>query len=428
MMDIVKKNMVSIIAGVVALVAVAAIFYPISGYFEDLRTRAGERAAVFPKVSGLSNKQRNWPNTSLDANAPLKPLEVYPTNPIIEKGLEIVNKVKSESGAVYKTAWEEFNKRSELLPGALPDGSSGNKTRFVNQYRMALDMKSDTRMNSPLIKILQAGFVPSADVITARKVQVREEVMKGAIRGPGNQIMNQNDLDDEIKLLEARVPLMLRREVAEKSLVYISDNSLDLIPALAPGGSGSIPEIQHIWAAQVGYWVQEDVCRAISSANEGSKNVMESPVKRLINVRVNNNASSVFKGVGMGTAVTPSDKPDPARAFPQANYLNSITGRYACPLYDVLPFSVTLLADATKIDHILQSLSRNKFITITNCYLEVEDNGNLEPAGYFVGTSPVVTMNITAEAIFFREWTIPLLPPNVRRGLGLPEDAPAAPK
>ena len=61
-MDIVKKNLVSIICGVVALVALVAVFiWPLDGYYTDLKTKTTARAAIYKKVDDLMGKSRSLP-------------------------------------------------------------------------------------------------------------------------------------------------------------------------------------------------------------------------------------------------------------------------------------------------------------------------------------------------------------------------------
>ena len=68
-MDIVKKNLVSIICGVIALVALVAVFvWPLNGYYDTLHTKATARAAIYAKAEGLMNKTRSLP--VLDFNHP----------------------------------------------------------------------------------------------------------------------------------------------------------------------------------------------------------------------------------------------------------------------------------------------------------------------------------------------------------------------
>ena len=49
-MDIIKKNLISIIFGVIAIVAIVASFYPLGGFFTDLQSSMTAREAQFKKA------------------------------------------------------------------------------------------------------------------------------------------------------------------------------------------------------------------------------------------------------------------------------------------------------------------------------------------------------------------------------------------
>src|SRR4051812_42547258 len=89
-MEIVKKNLVSIICGVVALLALVAVFvWPLDGYYEDLQTKTKKRADVQGKATGLLNKTRTLP--VFDPNSPTgKPLPKFPSQQIIKLGTAAV--------------------------------------------------------------------------------------------------------------------------------------------------------------------------------------------------------------------------------------------------------------------------------------------------------------------------------------------------
>ena len=79
-MEIVKKNILSIICGVVALLALVAVFvYPLDGFYEKLSQEAKQRADVQAKVQGLRNKIRSLPVFDLDNAAVAPKLTQYPS-------------------------------------------------------------------------------------------------------------------------------------------------------------------------------------------------------------------------------------------------------------------------------------------------------------------------------------------------------------
>jgi hypothetical protein len=82
--------------------------------------------------------------------------------------------------------------------------------------------------------------------------------------------------------------------------------------------------------------------------------------------------------------------------------------------------------EADKIPLFLKTLATNRFITVTRLEMNPVDSQAKQMAGYVYGPQPVVTLDLDLEAIFMREWTIPLMPPVIRKALGIP-DANAKP-
>jgi hypothetical protein len=80
-MDLVKKNLVSIIFGAIAILAVVAIFWPISGFYSRLNADVAKRKTVFQSIKSL-DKKRPLPQLELAASAEAKQLDAFPTMPI----------------------------------------------------------------------------------------------------------------------------------------------------------------------------------------------------------------------------------------------------------------------------------------------------------------------------------------------------------
>ncbi len=57
-MEIVKKNILSIICGVIALLAVVALFWPISGMYADAQTVLDGRKKAFTDIVSLKQSPR----------------------------------------------------------------------------------------------------------------------------------------------------------------------------------------------------------------------------------------------------------------------------------------------------------------------------------------------------------------------------------
>lgn len=439
-MDIVKKNLVSIICGAVALLAVVALFYPVSGYYAELQRKADERKSAFSTLSGLRDKSRNLPVVSL-GNSDAQKLEVFPNDEVIKAANAVVEKVKSESAAMFETAIK-MNVHRPLVDGALPEGRPTAAGAFRRAYnrQMLVDMFSiltastaapsptgpdphavETAANgSDIWRVMKAGFPPTEQQITiARNKRIQEIKDKTAYNGQ-NQPINGPQIEAELKTEVPKVADELKNAAAKNCLVYIDTTSLDPVSAILNLPAGTAPDPTNIFSAQVGLWVQQDVALAIADANQGSRTVIESPVKRLIQIRLR---TELFQGAtASGGSATPSASADPSGTIPH-DFMVSPTGRVSNGVYDVVPFTLRLDVDAQQVPHVLQALSRNRFITVNNCSLSTVDNVLMQAMGYLYGDKPVVQLDLQCEELLFRKWTQPLMPLRVQQSLGITQPA-----
>jgi hypothetical protein len=78
-MEIVKKHLVNIIFAVIALVAIVATFYPLSGYFDKLNKDVTERADKYKQAQAVLTKQHELPVVKLQDSGEHQQLGVFPT-------------------------------------------------------------------------------------------------------------------------------------------------------------------------------------------------------------------------------------------------------------------------------------------------------------------------------------------------------------
>ena len=88
-MDIVKKNMWSIVCGVVAVLAVVSTYYPLTGKFVELGSKLQSSADEDRKFKTLINLNPNMPVID-PKTSEIKPLGMFPTERVIEKGKQVV--------------------------------------------------------------------------------------------------------------------------------------------------------------------------------------------------------------------------------------------------------------------------------------------------------------------------------------------------
>src|SRR4051812_1474754 len=99
-MDIAKKNLLSIICVIVAVLAMVAVFvWPLPGKFAAIQAKADARKAEYESLKTLANKERKLPQTDLDPAAAQKKLEGFPTQTVIDKGNQLVTDITAQAKA-----------------------------------------------------------------------------------------------------------------------------------------------------------------------------------------------------------------------------------------------------------------------------------------------------------------------------------------
>jgi hypothetical protein len=423
-MEIVKKNLISIICGVVALAAVVAVFvWPLDGFFETLKGKATARAQIVSKVTSLRNKPRVLPTIDPNPNTQkVQRLTNYPSSKIIAMGIEAQKAMHAESVAMYDYAWKLNQKGHGLVvPGTLPEPTS---TSAAFNFRKNLKDALDNLRNNELA----AGIPPTAEQLKIRQEAVAEEITKRDLVIVDGMPTNQDLVDGRIKEAQDKLPDLMKKEMAEKNKMYIDPATVLTVPSTLPENTS--PTAAAIWSAQVTYWIDSDVASAIAELNANSTSVLNSPIKNLVMLSVPDGAigGSIGPGsAGRGAVADPDaptlatgGRPDATIALPDPGNA-SPTKRASNNLYDVVEFKLQLDMQSDKIPLFLKTLATNRFITVTRLEMEPVDSQVKQLEGYVYGEQPVVTLKLDCEALFMREWTIPLMPSAVRKALGIPD-------
>jgi hypothetical protein len=438
-MEIVKKNIFSIILGVIAIAAVVANFYPMSGKYEELKNTAQARAQVDQDLKSLLNKPRNLP-VMTEGGQP-QPLGHFPTQKIIDAGKKATEDIAKGSQALLDNV-VKLNTHEPLvarsLPGVLGDPVPAGE--FARRYVQLTGMVNPDTRKASIAGQYRLGIPPSEQEITRASELKRQEVTNDTKRidAQGN-IVNQQEIDANVASVLNGFADQLRADVAKNSMVYVNPDAITIAPNV--GVVGTPPDPTVIWWAQVGLWVQDDLLKAVQEINtearsDGSKptNVTEAPIKRILKITV----PPAFVGV---TPMQPGQnaQPDPnAPSAPVAdpnaavtkNTAASPTGRVNNGLFDVMQYDVDMDVEADQVPIILERLSRGRLIDVIQVTsITALDTAPLAQAyGYFYGNKPVVNLRFRCEELFMRKWTGPLMPPPVRKQLGVPEPTPEAPK
>ena len=418
-MEIVKKNLLSIICGVIALVAIAAIPTFIRSQQKTLVAKLNDRVTTFQKLHDLQTKQRRQPVVTVDPNATVPDLPGFPGPKVIESGKAAIAKVQAQSVQLEKLA-TDMNKHELLVPGSLPTPS--DPFAFQRRYEEELDQ------NIP--KLLVSITPPTQQEIEAQKVELRKKIEAAAQRDEKGKILFEDAVQSDIAKQLSELPDNMRKNAASQYKMYMNRNTaLDHSPSMASGNSGmsQVPP-EEIWLAQLGLWIQQDVAKALADANASSSSVATSPVKELVEIEIPHGREVYAVPGAAGAAPSPMGAAPassvatngPTDALPK-DFGTSPTGRVCNGVFDVVHFTVCVNVDATQVNKVIQQLQHARLLTVYWSDISVVNSVEKQQEGYFYGPVPVVTLTLRCEELFMRSWTRPLMPQSIKQFLNVQE-------
>lgn len=404
-MEIVKKNLFSIICGVVALLAVIASFWPLGSKEAELKQDLAGRKSAYESMNNLLHKSRNLPIVDPQSSEQ-EPLQRFPSPAIIEKGKAVTQEVSEESRKMMMIA-EQINQqgRQLLVENELPRPHSTDQIRFQQAYGGFF---------TSLQAAVHGGTPPTAE-------QIKKASEEMWLQKYQSRIFNQNGVSNEAEVkaqyeAEAkRLPEEMKVRIANNSLVYIDPAAFDINTTITNAVAGSLPpESPVIFWAQISMWIQQDVANAILETNKSSKSVITAPVKRLRRMEMPKQFVTSFKqGDNMQPSAGSINDPLPKLKSVSA------TGRVSNPLFDVAHFSIVVDVDAEQIPAFLSQLNRNRFLTVLRVDMASVDSASEQAAGYIYGDKPVVTLTLNCETLFMRSWLSKLMPDSIKASLGI---------
>lgn len=412
-MEIVKKNIFSIICGVVALVAIIASFWPLGSKADELQSTLNSRKSAYESMTNLLSKSRSLPIVDPQSSEQ-EPLKNFPSPDIIEKGKTATKEVSEESRKMLMIA-EQINQQNRqlLVENELPRPHSTDQIRFQQAYGgFFVDLQAK----------MHGGTPPTAEQIKSASEQMWKRKFQPRIfntNGISNEQQVKAQFDEEVK----RLPDDLKNQVAQNSMVYVDPAAFDVVTAITNAAAGSLPpESPVIFWAQIGMWIQQDVAGTIMETNKSAANVIAAPVKRLRRMEMPKGFVTNFKQGEGGQPMAGGSLNEP---LPKVKAV-SATGRVSNPLFDVAHFTITVDVDAEQIPAFLRELNRNRFLTVLRTDLMSVDSGTEQAAGYVYGDKPVVTLTLTCETLFMRSWLAKLMPDSIKAGLGIMPQQPMA--
>jgi hypothetical protein len=397
-MDFVKKNLIMLISAVVAVLSLVLIFLGISNV-SGVKASLEESQQVLSSIDNLSR------GVSVETKEGSRNL--IPTEKIVKRAKDVFAQRKAEGFKRLEVELKEnigFDpatgsiKRKVLLEGIFPKPmDAAQPYQFRTVYKAAIDN---------LLKVMQAGTVPTADELKVSSEEVSQdmgfladELMSESTKGKSKKDTRTYDISNEEKLKRLSVEIASNKR-AESIKVYCGIKDLDVILG-AYTSSGTAPNVEEMWWAQLSLWIQQDIADAVAKANAQARNVTESVVKQLkVNLGHRYYLPNGFIGISENQ-----------------NIPDSFTGLSATKYYDVLRFSLETVVDARRIPEFINAMYGEGHYLLYSWKIEKVDKQNISGSaqtttseGYYrFGNAPIVKLTTNWEGYFLRdfyEWGI----------------------
>jgi hypothetical protein len=420
-MDIVKKNVVSILCGVVAVIAIVVLFWPTSGYQTKLQSELDARKGIYGSLSQLQSRQRNLPIVT-PGQSEQAPLGRFPSEPVIQAGNQVKQKVQTQAQQMLKDAIA-INTHELLVADSLPSPRTTDQFRFTQEYVKRLNLRQDPN-NTECIQsqILQGVQPPTQDQVKQATADLWENKFKPQISRYSNNQSNEKDVKAEFDRAAAALPNQLMQQAATGHKIYVESDALDFDPTVQKAAVEGQPATPvDIWYAQMGLWIESDIAKAIAQTNQQSDNVLSSPVKRLVKITLPRADRGFYIMAGQSQGTGSKNQPAQVQSVSPDTVVAGVspTGRVSNTLYDVVQFDLVVDVEANMVPVFLADLTRNQFIYVDQLNLESVDSVAMKAQGYLYGEKPVVRLTLKCEMLFLRGWTVPLMPPDIKQQLGV---------
>lgn len=416
-MQVLKKNLVSIIFAVVAIAAVVSVFYPIGGWYDDLQAQLNKRVSVAQQMTSLASAPRMMPTLSPDQATPAS-LTVFPNPDVIAAGIAATSQVTAQAAAMVDAAVKANRHADLLFPNCLPKPDDSTRFSFAQKY---MDATTNYARWQP---ILNSGRRPTEDEINADVQALQNKINNDKLTyGPpdaqGNRQINPNSQQDATDEFNAESPAerpKLQMAAATQYSVYLEPGALSFdqtINLKVP------PNADRIFDAQLAIWIIDDATHAIARCNQiysdpeaagepPKADILHAAIKRIDLIgnpqAINGTAADLTAGNGSAAPKEPNI---------------SASGRVCNALYDVVDFKVDLTIDAAKLPQIVREFEVGQFITVNNVQIiEVVDPALSASQGYRFGDKPVIRVEFDCEEILLRQWTNDVLPDSKKNGIG----------
>jgi hypothetical protein len=403
-LKIVRQQMAGLICAVIIAAALVLSNWPTQQWFKQLSDNVDQSLSQNSSINSLLTQERHLPNTSLDPNAPQQVLAVYPTQDVYQKGLAAVKALGTQSTTLLNLA-VQLNTHIPLHDGALPNGSAIDRAEFGSDYKTAMD--DDSRIRNwpppgttgipPLMAGRRVSEEEKADALAKLKADIDAQWAGAGANGAANA-------EAAFEAASVHKLLELETDRAQKCKVYLETGALKspTVYEEFKTASNALPA-SDVWTAQLWLWIDEDVASAVARANADATDVLDSPIKQILDVSIKDPPYVVVGDPTAGNDTTPLTP----------NMDVTPTGRISNGMYDVVQFGLKLHVDATRVPAVLNALQANSFMTVLGVVeIKAVDSAELAQQRFLYGKAPIVELDLVCEDLLLHGWITKYQPPN----------------
>lgn len=433
-----KSNLVIVISIALALIAIPVLFYFGSSWNKSLQEQI--RQDVSRSMSQLQGLQ-----VTHEIPAMLPGQEAWfsttpPSAAKTDRVAEILEELRAASERGREAILDRNRRGKEPLIGGptreeqlFPEPSNPQTavrlpTEFVRRWPVAL---------RELLSVAQAGDAPSQADVAARLESRRERLRNQLLTGRVVQELSGEE-QAEIRETLGRERLEMYQQHASRLAFYAVPESFGAYAEVVAAAAATTPvSVEQAFEWQWRLWIYQDIVDAIAIVNRDATRpfvaLYESPVKRLVSVRVDTHGDSGSGGGRGGSRDLFGGDVGIDTGGSSAGYSVAHTGRLAWPndpsnqLYDIRYVTLELVVDSNRLPQIIEAISSVNFMTVIGLDLR-PFNPAADLANGFVYASAgdaTAVATIRLETIWLREWMKQYMPSSVRERLGVVEESSA---
>ena len=470
-LDWMKSNPITVASGLVSVLSILVIlFFGLvmnSGLRKDIVAESKPR---LDSVTRLTRESVNVPSS--DPDQPPITVSGIVITPAIIQDVGGLNLESNKQYAYFQKWLPPMNRNGHaiLVDGVFPNWQQLAKPEdFTLAYLYELEAMLGPQLEGQQSAMPRLNAGPGID---PELVQEEVAAFVEAYRAAGDQTgstgnlsrSDQMALNEEINQAGQEKAQSIFSDYASQYHIYADTREIESAsyPLHVQGWAfaNTTKQPWQLWEGQLEFWIQQDILRAIQIANEGSANVTQSPIKRLIQLRVvpgyvglHSQAlampesmtwsesttgplasvdTSRAVGTNSGLSQTNTSSQQQPYAAPitgllsdrnvpvPANFYAGPTGRVSNAVYDVRHVRLTLMVSGDRgLPALFSALADVNTMSVLSFQLrDIDEYAELRQ-GFYYGPEDVVEVELVIETIWFRSWMEPYYPSITRQYLGL---------